>query len=1474
VRVPIRFPLGGLSDDKAYSAQEPGTTPDAVNVRAMEPSTGRERGGQRAGMTKYLSAVVGNTDKMVQDLTVITRDAPKIQFANLTTGNLVDDESPWPVQTPEGGTVPWVALDLSENVYVLDAGSAIHKYNSDGVKLRTIAIPVPEDHTVVNKLEVDADGGVYAASYHETDQSGRVWRFVDSQTSSLELELDWEHEIDGAGVEMFGGNLYAIWYIARYATGQRARRVVRLDSITAGPPTESVISETAGPVNGLEVGPDNSLKLAIGEGLTKGAGAERNNFTKQEVSDALWSPHDLNDAENRLYFWLDSTTVDGEGNATLSDGDEVTVWKDRRHWDTVTGGGTGGFAEVNDKTVRDLFKAAAGASGEQRSGPTFKENVFGELPGIYFNAGATAPSTTDTPLTGSALRSYANGSVTAKTAASDSLPDQRAVFPGYTGASYITCIVVKPFLAQTSRHFLSQSKGSGALDIGFFSSCYYTGTAYELSRGEMVYHDKSSTTGISNAALGAGTDHPHELNYDNDCEAMIMTIVHNGATNTGSWFRCNGEYVDEFTFGDSTSYSASASFTLIGCRRSNGDDASTGDLYTDSDTFGASSFKLASFTGYIAEIITVLADTKTNPHDAWIDVGEASKIGGYAGKWEAARDPSVASEVELLEGYLAHKWGLSHLLPGYSTELASANGTSSQTGTAISLMDNHPFGGTGSWPIRPEYAVDNLDKALAWRAAWRPEPVVARYAPGSSKPTWAAYGSGLGDAVVTSDENRCLSIGIKPNWDHTENPLGIDFKTETTVIARCIRDMGSRYGDNRPARGFVSLVSQVRTKANAFFVPSDGVTVTINDGQGNTVVFEFDAADPSNGNTWISTASGAAETVMGLFITAVGASALEIDAYYAGPYTVALVNQNDGVSGNQAITTNTSAEVIVYGMVDGDSQTSVWTLTDASYEPSQPGVGLAVDDNGDFWIPWLTSNVDNRVDKRDGTDGSSLVTYDLDATQSVYCVALPLSHPAYIDQSGTPTGPLYMYLGSSGGELATQLQTLWKVRIISETQSLAGGSSPRTTYLLGVSEGLIYTITSSASTDISTGAGVTLLSTSPYIQSTTAFDKVFWCDGTQYATWDSQTGVLEQMTSKAAGSLPKNGKLITQWRGRLVIGRTEDTAGNVYMSRVGNPFDWDEFPAVPDGLEAVSFANSRVGLSSDIVNALIPYNDDLLIVGGDHTIQRLSGDPAFGGQLDLISDTIGIAYGEAWCKDAEGRLYFFGTQGGVYVMVPGSQPLSLTQNKIEGRLVDLDLSTYRIRLVWNQRALGLHVFAIPLAQPTLDVAPAVRSWFMDKNGAWWEDEFAATNVAPTAVVTLDGDTSGDRVLLLGGGDGHLRYWDETAVNDDGYRIDSRISMLLVPGPDTTQRTKILRPQVALATGQGGADFKFYASDTAERKGNPVAEGKLGPGMNPTLPVRARGSACWLELRNAQTSERWAFERATVDVASGGRERVG
>ncbi len=1832
-RSPINFPLGGLSDDDAFSSQKPGTTRDAVNVRGVDPVTGRARGAQREGMSKYIESEVGATGERVRDLSVVTRSAALINYTNLhlTEGDGHEAATPlveeW-AKTLELAAAPIaIDTDFSDNVYAL-FDSSVQVFNSEGTLVREAFIPLPSDFSVVHKIHSDASRNIYVAASNASGSVGRVWKMAPSDSDADGYEGVWSFDVAGA-IESFAADEATMLLVSFNRQQTPSRRMHQALQIQTALPEVVDLGETPGPVQHMTFDDSGACLISMLPNAARGAHADNGYITHRVDSELLWNPHELHQARERIYFWVDAENIDGEDNASLSTGDRVTQWNDNRTRWTTDGDGT--YPPIFDTASRILF-----AQTSKREAPFFDADALGGMPGVRFDASAP-PVEEIAGSPGTSLVSFRNKDNATKTTSTSRWDGSRAVMPN--GKAFATFLVVRPS-DNTSRHLLSQNNHTAAHDVskgalspdyalltntafsfeetlagapkcGFFGyaassagqlempRAYVSGdddldtpnTSFQFSlgfwlkvgtdeaqvdtyfdnpdaatarifswggdrgleitagrrdnpvdpapgaygpwetgrtfgplieegslflrfyfrspydggrnwlmyrpipKGKWVYvlycsknpgdrtdiliynedgtayagcnNDDESTnypgpaygfvfggsgpsgvpgpgadplscyvdrfsffpndwiahsdypynSGVVSLLRNAGTVLPDQFafaNYEFDLavndgyapaqfgsivatgtanvgiatgiavapsqfqsiltseprtcallnpsstgpskngqirtshaqlasvasnaatayidgesnsDVLLITIVNNGdlsAAGGSCTYRVNGKFVDDFDFPGA--WATGNQRTQLG----HPDYRSTAAVGAQ-NLFGGSEANLAAnwtslspeaFNGHVFEILTVLAasagtDDSTDCHNVPFCIPRKNLVtDGTVAPWLAAREPYTATEIELLEGYLAHKWGISHELPNTVQDYYSGIGQRSGLG--------HPFGGTGNFPLRESARGENLQRSLHQRDVWSPNGVLYKFSPMTGDIAWSRAGSGFGSSAASvpssSFSSRSSVVSVGPNynkWEDVEDPadiiaelqrLGPDNRPDRDTVLRAFEDWLSSVEAPTASRGFLFLDPRV-VPLSARVAYGDiepvlylhdlyGETITLNDGANAAVTLTFAETLTFDTDIVIGVDPGpgivaSAFTVLRAVKVAVDRTAASHNllARHSGEFSLELFIKDEPAAFNASnvaidLSSAASAWFGSYGFVDGRPDGTGFNLssTASSGEVDQDAL-VVLDDNRDIWVSGLNYygsdfggilKIGSAGEWVNGSPSTPLSVWRAEADPAepdlhVSGLLLPLSHPLYLNQDPEVTGPLHLLVAGGDSSQRDSTAFLKKLSIVSKEFDFAGVRSSRATRLLAVSGGSLYEILGGA--PVLKGAGGEFDATSQYLSSTTLLNKVFWTDARKYWVYDSELDTLEEMKSRDAGPMPKHGRLIESWRGRLVIARTEDDPHNVYMSRVGDPFNWDEFPLNPDTLEAVSFGVSRVGLSPDIVNALIPYNDDLMIIGGDHTIQRLTGDPNAAGQLDLVSDVTGIAFGDAWCKDPAGRIFFFGSKGGVYVMVPGGVPEKITRDRIERRMSELDLSANLVRMVWNYRAEGLHVFVVPMAQPTLGEAPEIRAWFMDKNGAWWEDQFARTNEAPASVALADGDLPDDRVLLLGGGDGFLRYWDELAVSDDGQRIDSHVLLGPLTPADTTQQVKFMRPQVTLGAQQSGCDFEWFSSDTAELPGSPVASGKVGPGMNPTLPVRTRGTAVWLRLRNAAIAERWAFERASVDVAGGGRERV-
>jgi hypothetical protein len=151
-----------------------------------------------------------------------------------------------------------------------------------------------------------------------------------------------------------------------------------------------------------------------------------------------------------------------------------------------------------------------------------------------------------------------------------------------------------------------------------------------------------------------------------------------------------------------------------------------------------------------------------------------------------------------------------------------------------------------------------------------------------------------------------------------------------------------------------------------------------------------------------------------------------------------------------------------------------------------------------------------------------------------------------------------------------------------------------------------------------------------------------------------------------------------------------------------------------------------------------------------------------------------------------------------------------------------------------------------------------------------------TDIQPTAVHGVDGDTPAERVMLIGSEDGRILSWDPDSAFDGDQPIFRRVLVGPLAGPDGIFETRWKRPTVILAKELGGANFRFWASDTPETPIMPRSGIRVGPGRNQRLPIGVRGSWCWIELSSASRvgspdlSEMWALESLVVEAIVAGR----
>ncbi len=209
---------------------------------------------------------------------------------------------------------------------------------------------------------------------------------------------------------------------------------------------------------------------------------------------------------------------------------------------------------------------------------------------------------------------------------------------------------------------------------------------------------------------------------------------------------------------------------------------------------------------------------------------------------------------------------------------------------------------------------------------------------------------------------------------------------------------------------------------------------------------------------------------------------------------------------------------------------------------------------------------------------------------------------------------------------------------------------------------------------------------------------------------NTQTLVRAVVTANVVGKgvVPSSCTLMCMWRERLVLAGPDH---NFYASRVGCPEDW-----LYGALDvAAAFAGNNVnnrtpGFIGDPIIALMPFRDDVMLVGGEQRIWAWMGDLADGGRIVNVSDGIGIAGRNAWTIDTMGSLWLVGS-GGLY-RYGGSQLEPISDMILPSYFQKLNEGSNWISLAWDRDRYGLWVFATPSTAPaSKTVSGLARSSF-------------------------------------------------------------------------------------------------------------------------------------------------------------------
>jgi len=452
---------------------------------------------------------------------------------------------------------------------------------------------------------------------------------------------------------------------------------------------------------------------------------------------------------------------------------------------------------------------------------------------------------------------------------------------------------------------------------------------------------------------------------------------------------------------------------------------------------------------------------------------------------------------------------------------------------------------------------------------------------------------------------------------------------------------------------------------------------------------------------------------------------------------------------------------------------------------------------------------------------------------------------------------------ASNGEIH---RVLWLEGGLSPTGGVETAQALTTeTSLIAVAGGEVFRIRGGIKT--TPGGGLTA---NPHrVQVQPAYNRVFMVDGSASLIYNLEDDTLSPWAA-TQGTLLAGARLVCLYRGRLVTAGFVSDPHNWTMSASGDPFDYDYSPAITTATQAVAGNNSNAGLVGDIITTLIAHSDDTLIFGGDSSIYRMTGDPAAGGTIDLVTDQIGMVFGSSWAKDPEGTLYFQAPDGIYRMSLTTGKPESLTLGRLDKRFESIDFNTTRALLRWDTIRKGLMVQLCTSDRTTQNVS----LFWEQRTDAWWTDSYPAT-MGPECMYMFDGNDADDQAFLLGCRDGYIRKVDDAADDDDGTDITSYVRYQ--PYMAANHGSEVVLNEVLPILGHNSTDvyMEVYTGQSAEgcvTSSTPVIRRLLGhAGRNRSMRQKVRGYCVQLGISHTG-SARWAVEGMTVAFEASGKPR--
>lgn len=369
--------------------------------------------------------------------------------------------------------------------------------------------------------------------------------------------------------------------------------------------------------------------------------------------------------------------------------------------------------------------------------------------------------------------------------------------------------------------------------------------------------------------------------------------------------------------------------------------------------------------------------------------------------------------------------------------------------------------------------------------------------------------------------------------------------------------------------------------------------------------------------------------------------------------------------------------------------------------------------------------------------------------------------------------------------------------------------------------------------------------------------------------------IADTLTNLTAGTdlgqVPTSCPCIAVWRDRLVLAGGLYSPNIWYMSRQGDPTDWDYGADDTDVQRAVAGNTALAGQVGEPIVAVVPHTDDYLVFGCRTSLWVLRGDPAYGGTINQLSQEIGIVGRGAWCRGPNAELVFL-SRDGLYMLGPGADsfPESISREKLPQELRDVDPEMHTAMLAYDTQNRGVHIFVSGFL-----LRNRYHYFFHWETKSFWPVSLYDSH-EPFSLLAYNAADASSAAVILGCYDGYIRRFRLSMPNDDGQSFTSYVTYGPIRLGNSDYRDGQVRELSAtLGAESGSVTWGLYAGDgheTAVRDTTANATGTWDrQSLNKKNRPRVRGASALLKVTGDGLP--WTMERLTMVRTEMGTLRV-